>query len=47
VVQVWAQTLRNEEPAAVLREGYDAVRASWSKIDEHAGLSMRDGRAAD
>jgi AcrR family transcriptional regulator len=34
VIQVWTETLRNEELAAVLREGYGAVRAAWSRIAE-------------
>ncbi|MET7479876.1 TetR/AcrR family transcriptional regulator [Streptomyces sp. NPDC005648] len=32
VVQVWAETLRNEELAAVLRDGYGAVQTSWGRI---------------
>ncbi|WP_020123374.1 TetR/AcrR family transcriptional regulator [Streptomyces canus] len=32
VVQVWTETLRNEELAALLREGYGAVRETWSRI---------------
>jgi AcrR family transcriptional regulator len=32
VVQVWTETLRNEELAAVLREGYGAVRETWTRI---------------
>ncbi|MFC8428598.1 TetR/AcrR family transcriptional regulator [Streptomyces sp. NPDC057253] len=32
VVQVWAETIRNEELSAVLREGYGAVRAAWARI---------------
>lgn len=34
VIQVWTETLRNEELAAVLREGYGSVRAAWSRIVE-------------
>ncbi|WP_367324846.1 TetR/AcrR family transcriptional regulator [Streptomyces sp. HUAS ZL42] len=34
VVQVWTETLRNEQLAAVLREGYGAVRAAWVRIVE-------------
>jgi len=32
VVQVWTETLRNEELAAVLRDGYGAVRQTWGRI---------------
>ncbi|MEU0946747.1 TetR/AcrR family transcriptional regulator [Streptomyces canus] len=32
VVQVWTETLRNEELAALLREGYGAVRETWTRI---------------
>ncbi|MDN3027751.1 TetR/AcrR family transcriptional regulator [Streptomyces sp. S.PB5] len=32
VVQVWAETIRNEELAAVLHEGYGAVREAWTRI---------------
>ncbi|MEU0408487.1 TetR/AcrR family transcriptional regulator [Streptomyces griseorubiginosus] len=45
VVQVWAETLRNEELAAVLREGYGAVRAAWARIVreyQEAGLMRSD-----
>ncbi|MFJ8537898.1 TetR/AcrR family transcriptional regulator [Streptomyces sp. NPDC093591] len=45
VIQVWTETLRNEELAAVLREGYGSVRASWSKIVEgyqKAGMMRTD-----
>ncbi|MER5211920.1 TetR/AcrR family transcriptional regulator [Streptomyces sp. NPDC002838] len=34
VVQVWSEIPRNEELAAVLREGYNAVRAAWGRIVE-------------
>lgn len=34
VIQVWTETLRNDELAAVLREGYGAVRAAWARIVE-------------
>ncbi|MEU1179021.1 TetR/AcrR family transcriptional regulator [Streptomyces sp. NPDC005820] len=34
VVQVWTETLRNDELAAILREGYCAVRAAWGRIVE-------------
>ncbi|MFD0313500.1 TetR/AcrR family transcriptional regulator [Streptomyces flavalbus] len=32
IVQVWTETVRNEELAAVLREGYQAVLAAWIKV---------------
>ncbi|MDX3579911.1 MULTISPECIES: TetR/AcrR family transcriptional regulator [unclassified Streptomyces] len=32
VVQVWAETLRNEELSGVLSEGYGGVRESWARI---------------
>ncbi|MFE3033235.1 TetR/AcrR family transcriptional regulator [Streptomyces canus] len=32
VVQVWTETLRNEELAALLSEGYGAVRETWTRI---------------
>jgi AcrR family transcriptional regulator len=32
VVQVWTETLRNEELAAVLRDGYGAVQRTWGRI---------------
>ncbi|MEU9167989.1 TetR/AcrR family transcriptional regulator [Streptomyces sp. NPDC048420] len=32
VVQVWTETLRNDELAAVLREGYSSVREAWARI---------------
>ncbi|MFI6033658.1 TetR/AcrR family transcriptional regulator [Streptomyces sp. NPDC051315] len=34
VVQVWSEIPRNEELAAVLREGYGSVRAAWGRIVE-------------
>ncbi|MBX9394470.1 TetR/AcrR family transcriptional regulator [Streptomyces sp. TRM72054] len=45
VVQVWTETLRNEELAAVLRDGYGSVRAAWSRIVEgyqDAGMMRPD-----
>ncbi|CAL9378789.1 TetR/AcrR family transcriptional regulator [Streptomyces sp. NPDC015242] len=45
VIQVWPETLRNEELAAVLREGYGSVRAAWAKIVEgyqRAGMMRPD-----
>jgi AcrR family transcriptional regulator len=32
VIQVWTETLRNDELAAVLLEGYGAVRETWARI---------------
>ncbi|MFF8972685.1 TetR/AcrR family transcriptional regulator [Streptomyces sp. NPDC014995] len=34
VVQVWSEIPRNDELAAVLREGYGSVRAAWGRIVE-------------
>jgi AcrR family transcriptional regulator len=34
IVQVWAETIRNPELAAALREGYSAVGASWARVVE-------------
>ncbi|CAM5247055.1 TetR/AcrR family transcriptional regulator [Streptomyces aurantiogriseus] len=34
VVQVWSEVPRNDELAAVLREGYGSVRAAWGRIVE-------------
>lgn len=45
VIQVWTETLRNGELAAVLREGYGSVRAAWSEIVEgyqEAGMMRTD-----
>ncbi|CAM5294120.1 TetR/AcrR family transcriptional regulator [Streptomyces viridochromogenes] len=45
VVQVWTETLRNEELAAILREGYGSVRAAWARIVEgyqDAGMMRTD-----
>ncbi|KUM70000.1 TetR/AcrR family transcriptional regulator [Streptomyces curacoi] len=45
VIQVWTETLRNDELAALLREGYGSVRAAWSKIVEgyqEAGMMRTD-----
>ncbi|MFJ7071287.1 TetR/AcrR family transcriptional regulator [Streptomyces sp. NPDC098781] len=45
VVQVWTETLRNEELAAILREGYLSVRAAWGQIVEgyqKAGMMRAD-----
>ncbi|WP_329390819.1 TetR/AcrR family transcriptional regulator [Streptomyces sp. NBC_01716] len=49
LVQVWTETLRNESLAALLRTGYDTVRAAWVKVVEAyqaAGL-MRDDVPAE
>ncbi|MFF0015000.1 TetR/AcrR family transcriptional regulator [Streptomyces sp. NPDC005374] len=32
ILQVWSETLRNDELATVLREGYGAVRETWTRI---------------
>ncbi|WP_020140458.1 TetR/AcrR family transcriptional regulator [Streptomyces sp. 351MFTsu5.1] len=45
VVQVWAETIRNEELSAVLREGYGAVRTAWTRIVgeyQDAGMMRAD-----
>ncbi|MFJ4468638.1 TetR/AcrR family transcriptional regulator [Streptomyces sp. NPDC089424] len=45
VIQVWAETLRNEDLRAVLGEGYASVRAAWARIVESyqsAGMMSRD-----
>ncbi|MFB6847204.1 TetR/AcrR family transcriptional regulator [Streptomyces sp. NPDC056373] len=45
VIQVWTETLRNEELAALLREGYGSVRAVWGKVVEgyqEAGMMRAD-----
>ncbi|WP_369198295.1 TetR/AcrR family transcriptional regulator [Streptomyces djakartensis] len=45
VIQVWTETLRNEELAALLREGYGSVRASWGRIVQayqEAGMMLAD-----
>lgn len=34
VLQAWSEIARNDELAAVLQEGYDAVRAAWGRIVE-------------
>ncbi|WP_097273763.1 TetR/AcrR family transcriptional regulator [Streptomyces sp. TLI_55] len=49
VVQVWTETLRNDELAAVLRDGYGAVQQAWGRIVQayqDAGL-MRSDVSAD
>ncbi|MBA4865232.1 TetR/AcrR family transcriptional regulator [Streptomyces sp. PSKA54] len=45
LVQVWTETLRNDELSAQLREGYDTVRAAWCKVVEAyqtAGMMRTD-----
>lgn len=45
VVQVWSETLRNDELAAVLREGYGTVRETWTRIArayQDAGVMRAD-----
>jgi AcrR family transcriptional regulator len=32
IVQVWTETLRNEQLAATLQEGYDGMRQVWAKL---------------
>ncbi|MEV0319785.1 TetR/AcrR family transcriptional regulator [Streptomyces sp. NPDC050658] len=49
ILQVWAETLRNDELAAVMKEGYGRVRRAWVKIVEgyQAAGMMRDDIPAD
>ncbi|MFG2650487.1 TetR/AcrR family transcriptional regulator [Streptomyces sp. NPDC048436] len=49
IVQVWAETLRNEELAAVMKQGYAKVRVVWVRIVEgyQAAGMMRDDIPAD
>ncbi|KAB1145355.1 TetR/AcrR family transcriptional regulator [Streptomyces luteolifulvus] len=45
VIQVWTETLRNSELAAVLRDGYGAVRQAWARVAEayqEAGMMRAD-----
>lgn len=45
IVQVWAETLRNEELAALMKGGFAKVRAAWVKIVEGyqaAGMMRAD-----
>ncbi|MFC8347028.1 TetR/AcrR family transcriptional regulator [Streptomyces sp. NPDC057280] len=45
VVQVWTETLRNEELAGVLRDGYGGVRQTWGRIVQayqDAGMMRSD-----
>ncbi|MEV0040706.1 TetR/AcrR family transcriptional regulator [Streptomyces sp. NPDC050804] len=50
LIQVWTETLRNEELAALMREGFEKVRAAWIKVVEayqEAGLMRADIPAGD
>lgn len=49
IVQVWAETLRDEELAAVMHQGYAKVRVAWVKIVEgyQAAGMMRGDVPAD
>ncbi|MEV0523596.1 TetR/AcrR family transcriptional regulator [Streptomyces sp. NPDC050439] len=49
IVQVWAETLRNEELASVMHQGYAKVRVAWVKIVEgyQAAGMMRGDIPAD
>ncbi|MEU8488487.1 TetR/AcrR family transcriptional regulator [Streptomyces sp. NPDC048641] len=50
MVQVWTETLRNDELSRVMRAGYDGVRAAWVKIVEGyqaAGMMRADIPADD
>ncbi|MGC9544611.1 TetR/AcrR family transcriptional regulator [Streptomyces sp. UG1] len=45
IMQVWAETVRNEELAAVLAEGYEAVGQGWVRVVEayqEAGMMRSD-----
>ncbi|WP_411148121.1 TetR/AcrR family transcriptional regulator [Streptomyces sp. A30] len=45
IVQVWAETLRNPELAATLRDGYSAVGEGWMRVVEayqDAGMMRAD-----
>lgn len=45
LVQVWTETLRDEELRALIQDGYDAVRAAWVRIVEGyqaAGMMRAD-----
>ena len=45
VVQVWAETIRNDELAGILREGYGVVGGTWARIVEayqDAGVMRSD-----
>ena len=50
IVQVWAETLRNERLAKTLHDGYAGMRAAWAKLVEAyraAGLMRADVPADD
>lgn len=50
VVQVWAETMRNERLAKTLDEGYAGMRAAWAKLVEAyraAGIMHSDVPADD
>lgn len=50
VLQVWTETGRNEELAAVLSEGYQAVRAAWATVVgayQESGMMPADVPADD
>ncbi|MFJ1646137.1 TetR/AcrR family transcriptional regulator [Streptomyces sp. NPDC088258] len=50
IVQVWAETLRNEQLAEVLRDGFEKLRAVWVPLIEayqRAGLMRADMPALD
>ncbi|MFG2790214.1 TetR/AcrR family transcriptional regulator [Streptomyces sp. NPDC048419] len=45
IVQVWTETLRNDELATILREGYGVVQRTWARIVEayqDAGMMRPD-----
>ncbi|KOG38607.1 TetR/AcrR family transcriptional regulator [Streptomyces resistomycificus] len=45
IVQVWAETIRNPELAATLRDGYAAVGAAWERVVvayQDAGMMRAD-----
>jgi hypothetical protein len=49
IIQVWAETTRNEELSAVINDGYGSVRAAWVKVVQgyqDAGM-MRDDVPAE
>ncbi|MFG2191811.1 TetR/AcrR family transcriptional regulator [Streptomyces sp. NPDC048639] len=50
ILQVWAETLRNERLSATLHEGYATLRATWIEVVESyrkAGLVRPDAPADD
>ncbi|WP_155060186.1 TetR/AcrR family transcriptional regulator [Streptomyces blattellae] len=45
IIQVWAESLRNKDLAAVMIEGFEAIRLAWGRIVEayqDAGMMPRD-----